>query len=322
MSTSPLAPLTDPEGFGVLGEKYFQALAVQNISPRTIEGKLSSLKGFVAWCGVRDIHRPADLTKAIAEAYQRHLHHLRKDDNAPLSVATQRKLMTDVKVFCRWLVKVGYLPYSPVETLEMPKVPKKLPRAVLSAEEVEKVLAQADTDSVRGLRDRAIMEVLYSTGIRRGELVNLQIQDLDRGRGLLRIHQGKGNKDRVVPIGDRALGWVARYLDEARPELMKNLSEASLFISCYVGKRMSGGALTSCLREYIEQAGIDKPGSVHIFRHSTATLMLENGADIRHIQSLLGHADLSTTQLYTQVAITHLKDVHEKTHPANRKKPK
>ena len=184
-------------------------------------------------------------------------------------------------------------------------------------EEIERLLSQPDIDTAIGLRNRAIMEVLYSTGIRRAELLDLQMQDVDGTRGLLRVNQGKGQKDRIIPIGERALRWVARYLEEARPELLRRVSDSTLFLSERFGKRIGESTLSKCLRAYIEQAGINKPGAVHIFRHSTATLMLENGADIRHIQALLGHADLSTTQIYTQVAVTHLKDVHQKTHPAN-----
>ncbi len=316
MVSSPLAALNDPEGFGVLGEKYFQALAVNNRSPKTIEAKRMDLRRFVAWCEVRDITRPSELTKATAEAYQRHLHHHRKEDGKPLSVGTQRHRITVVKMLYRWLVNAGYLPHSPLEAIELPKLPKQLPKAILSVEEIEQVLSQPDIETPTGLRNRAMMEVLYSTGIRRAELLDLQLQDVDAARGLLRVNQGKGQKDRIIPIGERALKWIARYLDDGRPELVKRVSESILFISWHFGGRMHESTLTGALREYVKQAGIDKPGSVHIFRHSTATLMLENGADIRHIQALLGHEDLSTTQIYTQVAITHLKDVHQKTHPA------
>jgi len=321
-SLPSLAALTNPEGFGVLGEKYFQALAVSNASPKTIDGKRMILKRFVAWCEVRDIHKPSDLTKNTAERYQKHLHHHRKVDNKPLSVGTQRLNITTVKMFYRWLVKAGYLAHSPLEAIELPKLPKQLPKAVLSAEEVEQVIKQADIEVPTGLRDRAMMETLYSTGIRRAELLNLKIHDVDRSRGLVRITQGKGQKDRIIPIGERALQWIGRYLDDARPELVTKVSEEALFLSWHFGKRIAESTLTRRLGEYVKQANINKPGSVHIFRHSTATLMLENGADIRHIQALLGHEDLSTTQIYTQVAITHLQDVHKKTHPTSAKKEK
>lgn len=314
----PIGSLNDPEGFGCLGEKYLHDLAVKNGSPQTIENKHQELIRFVDWCSIRSIECPAGLTLKMAEGYQKHLHHYRKDDGKPLSITTQRGRLTIIKMFYRWLVKTHYLPYSPWENIELPKLPKQLPKAVFSEQEVEKVLQQADVNTPVGLRDRAIMETLYSTGIRRKELLSLQINDVDRFRGLVRINEGKGQKDRIIPIGERALYWIGLYLTESRPELVNDINEQTLFIS-HFGSPLSRSTLTERLRDFIVAAGIDKPGSVHVFRHTTATLMLENGADIRHIQAMLGHEDLSTTQVYTHVAVTHLKDVHRQTHPAKLK---
>ena len=315
----PIAELNDPEGFGVLAEKYFMDLAVHNASETTIQGKRGYLKYFAHWCLERSIDRPESVTHPLAERYQRHLHQHRKVDGKPLSIGSQRQRMTAVKMFYRWLVKASYLSHSPLEHIELPKMPKQLPKSVLNEQEMDLLLAQPDLQRVTGLRNRAMMETLYSTGIRRAELLNLQINDVDRGRGLVRVTKGKGQKDRIIPIGERAVYWLERYLDESRPALVVNVSESTLFISRF-GQRLSEPMLTGTMRGYLRQAGIDKPGSVHIFLHSTATLMLEHGADIRHIQALLGHEDLSTTQIYTQVAITQLKAVHDKTHPAKLKK--
>jgi len=264
---------------------------------------------------IRDINKPEELTQTLAERYQKHIHYHRKEDGKPLSIGSQRGRMTAVKMFYRWLVKVGYLTSSPIEMIELPKMPQQLPKAILSEKEMDKVLAQPNLGTATGLRDRAMMETFYSTGIRRAECINVNINDVDRTRGLIRINLGKGQKDRIIPIGNRAIFWIERYLIDSRPELVKNVTEESLFISNQ-GKRLKEATITSRFGEYIKQAEINKSGSVHIFRHSTATAMLENGADIRHIQAMLGHADLSTTQIYTHVAITKLKEVHDKTHPA------
>ena len=312
--TDSIAPLDEPEGFGVLGEKYLSDLAVQKYSQPTLDGKRQTLRRFAHWCQVRDLTRPEQITLELAERYQHHLHHYRKDNDQPLSIGSQRSRMTAVKMFFRWLAKKGFLSYSPIEAIELPKLPQQLPKAILSEQEAEQVLAQPNLDTAIGLRDRAIIETLYSTAIRRSECLNLNVTDIDHHRGLLRITQGKGRKDRIIPIGDRAIQWVDHYLKEARPDLIQMVAEPALFIS-YKGTRMHPTSMTWRLGNYIKQSGINKPGSVHIFRHTTATLMLENGADIRHIQAQLGHADLSTTQVYTRVAITHLKAVHEKTHP-------
>lgn len=314
----PIAEINDKEGFGALGEKYFEYLAVNNMSPRTIEGKRFKLRQFATWCGERDLHKPENITQEIAERYQRHIHHYRKDNGKPLSIGSQRQRISDVKMFYRWLVKAGYLLYSPLENLEQPKMPKQLPKSVLNEQEIEKVLLQPDLRTAPGLRDRAMMETLYSTGIRRAELLNLKINDLDRFRGLIRINLGKGQKDRIIPIGERALYWIERYLVDSRPEMIKEVSEDTLFISMQ-GKSLDPTTITQRLHDYIKRAGIQKSGSVHIFRHTTATVMLEHGADIRLIQAMLGHADLSTTQIYTQVAVKHLKEVHDRTHPAKLK---
>jgi len=311
----PIAEINEIEGFGVLGEKYFEHLAVSNFSERTIENKRFTLRLFAKWCESRDIDKPENITQTLAERYQKHLHYHRKEDNKPLSIGSQRQRMTAVKMFYRWLVKTGYLTASPIEMIELPKMPQQLPKAILSEKEMDKVLAQPDLGTATGLRDRAMMETFYSTGIRRAECINLNINDVDRTRGLIRINLGKGQKDRIIPIGNRAIFWIERYLIDSRPELVKDVTEETLFISNQ-GKRLKETTITSRFGEYIKQADIDKSGSVHIFRHSTATAMLENGADIRHIQAMLGHADLSTTQIYTHVAITKLKDVHDKTHPA------
>lgn len=193
-------------------------------------------------------------------------------------------------------------------------MPKQLPKDILSIEEVETVLNQPDLTSPFGIRDRAIMETLYSTGIRRTELVNLTIYSIDQNRGTVFIDQGKGKKDRVVPIGERALAWISKYLDEVRESLLSDPNEGTLFIT-YQGNGFHPNKLTAIIRDYIKQADIGKSGSCHLFRHSMATLMLENGADVRFIQELLGHARLDTTQRYTHVSIGKLKDIHSATHP-------
>jgi integrase/recombinase XerD len=184
-----------------------------------------------------------------------------------------------------------------------------------SAREAELVLSQPDVTEVMGLRDRAILETLYSTGIRRMELVNLRVQNLDTERGTLLVRQGKGKKDRMIPIGERALVWIEKYLSDARPQLVCGRDEGVLFLN-RLGETIAVDRLTTTVRGYIEQARIGKAGSCHLFRHTMATLMLENGADIRFIQAMLGHVCLSTTELYTQVSIKKLKEIHTLTHPA------
>ena len=189
-------------------------------------------------------------------------------------------------------------------------------KAILSASEADKVIDQPNVNDACGLRDRAMLELLYSCGIRRRELAELKLYSFDRDRKTLMITQGKGKKDRVVPVGQRALDWIERYLEEGRPKLVVDPNEQTLFLST-LGQQLEPDSLTEYVRRYVESAEIGKKGSCHMFRHTMATLMLENGADIRYIQAMLGHADLRTTQIYTQVSIRKLQQIHKLTHPAD-----
>jgi integrase/recombinase XerD len=199
--------------------------------------------------------------------------------------------------------------------VDYPKVGFRLPKVVFTPAEAEQVLAQPDLDTVLGLRDRAILEVLYSTGIRRMEAGNLDVTDLDEQRGTVLVRQGKGAKDRMVPIGERAVAWVSKYLAESRPLLAGDSTTAALFVS-KTGERLTGSGFTKMANRYIRAGDLGKLASCHVFRHTMATAMLENGADIRFIQEMLGHAKLTSTQVYTRVSIAKLKAVHTATHPA------
>ena len=310
-------PVASPDiagGFGVLVQQYLAALAVQQYSPRTIEDKYRAIKRFTDWCAIREIQRVSQTDQARAQRYQHHLHQYRKEDGMSLSADTQRGLLGKVKGVYDWLLAQQHVISNPFALLSMPKSPKRLPGGVLSVEDIEKVMQQPNLDTRHGLRDRAMLEVVYSTGIRRAELLALGLTDIDRSRGIAYVRQGKGRKDRIIPIGERALFWVDRYLIDSRPELARRHSSPALFIT-EQGNPLSRSHVTKRFGEYVQAANIGKQGACHIFRHSTATLMLEHGADIRHIQAMLGHECLSTTQIYTQVAIGHLKDVHTRTHP-------
>jgi len=216
-----------------------------------------------------------------------------------------------------WLLRTQRIQSNPASALERLRVPRRLPRAILSEREAECVLAMPPVHTWRGLRDRSVLEVLYSTGIRRSELTQLDISDLDCSRGTLMIREGKDRKDRVVPIGARAMAWVRLYLDQGRIHSVRQPHTPALFLNDR-GRRIRPTRLTDRLRRYLIASGVDKPGSCHVWRHTMATLMHDAGADIRDLQEILGHADLSTTEIYTHVSITRLKVVHLRTHPAER----
>ena len=197
-----------------------------------------------------------------------------------------------VRTWFRWLVRNNHILHNPASDLDMPKLEKRLPRAVLNEEEAERVMIQPDLRDPLGVRDRAILETFYSTGIRRMELVNLKLYNVDHLRGTLSIWLGKGKKDRVVPIGERALAWVDKYLREARPQLVMEPDEGTLFLSIEGGP-FHLDRMSKLVRDYVEQANLGKSGACHMLRHTMATLMLENGADIRFIQEMLGHSELA-----------------------------
>ena len=305
----------DPMGLNQYMHRYFEWMQIKNYSPKTIETREVYLSQFIHWCDQRGLIRPGEITKPIVERYQRYLFHYRKKNGDPLSFRNQATRLVAVRAWFKWLTKENYILYNPASDIEMPKIEKRLPKAVLSEREAEAILNQPDLNTHVGIRDRAILETFYSTGIRRTELTNLGIQDIDADRGVLTVRQGKGKKDRVIPIGERAILWVEKYLYEIRPELVCNIDGGTLFLSS-TGEKLHPGSMTKLVSDYVKQSKISKKGSCHMFRHTMATLMLENGADVRFIQAMLGHVKLETTEIYTQVSIKKLKQIHTLTHPA------
>jgi len=294
---------------------YLQWMAERNFSAATITNRRTYVGGFVRWCDERGLSTPAEVTRPVLERYQRHLYLLRKADGQPLSIRNQSGRLVALRCWFRWLSRGRQILSNPAADLDMPRQEYRLPAAILSAEEAERILAMPDLATPTGLRDRTILEILYSTGIRRLELLGLNCMDIDHGRGTLMVRQGKGKRDRVVPIGDRALAWVTRYCDEVRPGWRLADDEGALFLTP-LGERMGDSRLTQAVGGYVRASGVNKPGSCHLFRHTCATLMLEGGADIRYIQAMLGHVLLDSTMLYTRVSIRLLKDIHTATHPA------
>jgi integrase/recombinase XerD len=307
----------DALGFNALAHGYLEWMRTRSFTEQTIEGRVKELRPFFEWCAARGLARPSELTRPMLERYQRHLFHYRKQNGRPLGFAVQRGRLYAVRGFFRYLVRHNLILSNPASELELPRVPQRLPRFVLSASEVERVLMQPDLSEPRGVRDRAIIETFYSTGMRRTELAHLEVFGVDVERRVVMIRQGKGQKDRVVPIGERALAWVQKYLAEVRPGWVVEPDGGVLFLT-HTGEPLDAGYLTHLVRRYVEKAALGKRGSCHLLRHSMATLMLENGADVRFIQALLGHAKLETTQIYTHVSIRALQEIHAATHPAER----
>jgi integrase/recombinase XerD len=295
--------------------EFLEWSGVTGCTTDTIETRRQSLRVFLLWCAERSIAKPQDLTLPILERYQRYLFHYRKTNGQPLGFISQRSRLVPLKTFFKWLTRSRFILYNPASELVLPRPPKRLPRHIFTLQEIESIMGHCDLATPQGLRDRALLELLYSSGVRRMEAARLKVFDLDLDGGALFVREGKGRKDRMVPIGERACAWIAKYLADARAQMVMEPDEQWLFLTDY-GEPMLKDRLGHLVRGYIERAGYSFPGSCHLFRHAMATHMLENGADIRFIQAMLGHAKLTTTEIYTQVSILKLKEIHSATHPA------
>jgi integrase/recombinase XerD len=338
------APTLTPLTLRDLLPLYADEMRMRAFSPSTVETQSMLMRWFIAFCAEREVHHAHAVTRALVERYQHHLFTLRvkvgapsrpsSDDVAsgdaanaaalrPLSVRGQHGRLWAVVRFFRWAVRAGHVEHSPAAVIELPRLPHPLPKPALSEAEVERIVALPDVNAADGLRNRALLEVLYATGIRRGEATQLTLDCIERERGVLRIEQGKGRKGRIVPISARALTWLDRYLDQVWSRFPQAMAHRRVFISVddakrhHQGRPLSASTLTRILGNYVAAAGVNKAGACHIFRHTAATLMMEHGADIRAIQDFLGHSDLKTTGIYTNVSLKFLKEQHAKTHPSS-----
>ncbi|NLV20580.1 MAG: site-specific tyrosine recombinase XerD [Syntrophomonadaceae bacterium] len=232
------------------------------------------------------------------------------DEGAAYS--TVARSLSSIKSFYKFMVMEDHLAINPTTDLETPKINRKLPR-VLSIEEVDKLIEQCNVMRPLGLRDRAMLELMYGTGLRVSELLSLQIDDINFTAGFLRC-LGKGRKERIVPVNNSSITWVQRYLTRSRRELVRSQHERTLFLNAH-GRPMTRQGFFKILSGYAEKSGIQKEITPHTLRHSFATHLLENGADLRAVQEMLGHADISTTQIYTHITRSHLREVYHQCHP-------
>lgn len=223
------------------------------------------------------------------------------------SSATITRMVTSLRRFHQFLRQERFVDHDPMQHIDSPKKEQKLP-SILSIEEVEQLIETPDTDTVLGIRNRAILEVMYATGLRVSELIGLKLKDLHLSLGLLQT-TGKGDKERIIPLGDYAIKWIETYLDEARPLLVKDRTEEHLFVNHH-GHALSRQGIWKNLKQVVQEAGITKTVTPHTLRHSFATHLLENGADLRVVQELLGHVDISTTQIYTHITKQRMADVY------------
>jgi integrase/recombinase XerD len=309
-----------PDALALCAEAWLEALRVRNYSAGTVLAREASLRLFMQWAAERDVHRASEVARPILEAYQRWLLHHEatsgRSKGKRLSWSTQRERLQALKGWFQWLTRRNVLLHNPASELELPRMEKPLPVHGLSREEIERLRNRFDLTDPLGVRDRAILEMFYATGLRRAEVGRLGLTDVSVERGTVTVRQGKGKKDRVVPLGAHAAYWFEKYVREVRPRLVLDAREQALFITAY-GEAFALDVLSNMVSDWLKASGVAK-GSCHLLRHTCATHMLEGGADIRYVQQLLGHEDLNTTAIYTQVAIRQLIEVHARCHPAGK----
>ena len=292
---------------------FLQSYEVRGRAKRTVEEMERRLGSFKKYLSANRISHIDEITQDVVKSYQTYLYHCKKPCGSPYAVTHQNLLLGAAKQFTRYLNESGYLVSDPAQHVRYAREPKRLPSTVLTQSEARKILQVPDTKCLLGYRNKTILEVLYSTGIRSEELIHLTLGDVDCHDGFLLI-RGKGGRERIVPVGKIACCYLEKYIAVIRPELVKDERNIHVFLSVR-GNKLSRNGINDFIRIYTKQAGIRKNVHCHTFRHTCATLMLKNKADIRIIQELLGHVSLDTTQVYTHLAITDLKDIHKKCHP-------
>jgi integrase/recombinase XerD len=286
---------------------YLRHLEVERrLSPNTLDAYRRDLGRLAGHAAAHD-RTVEQLTRSDLEEL------VREVMMAGLSPTSAARLVAAVRGFYRYLRIGGGVAQNPADDLEAPRILASLPRC-LSLEEVDALVTSPDVATPRGLRDRALIEVLYATGLRVSELVGLRVTDVRLDHGYVQT-LGKGSKERIVPLGDVAVTWVRRYLADGRPALIRRRDSPWLFVNARGGARLSRVGFWKLLKAHGRRAGVRSHLSPHVLRHSFATHLLERGADLRAIQAMLGHADLSTTQIYTHVLEARLRQVYDRFHP-------
>jgi integrase/recombinase XerD len=311
-------PRLDPRSFKAILEALVEDLTVRWYSKHLVKQERAVLLRFfdhLRGAGIRDLRQ---VTEAHVTSYAAHLKDARTAKGTPYSVATVRTYVSAIQRLFRWLLARGGILQDPTLELVLPSW-KRLPRALLNQAHARALVASPDPLTERGKRDRAVLELLYGTAIRVGECERLDLRDLDLVRGQVFVRTGKGRKDRVVPLVGRAADAVESYLRDARPELVKDPSERALFLTNR-GGRLGVKRIQDLVRMNAKAAGITLRVTPHTLRHGCATHLLQRGADIRHVQKLLGHASVETTAIYTRVESQDLRKAIQRAHPRERRR--
>lgn len=281
--------------------------AERGLGERTVDEYGQEVAHYLAWLGEEGVGGPVEASQGHVEAF------LKAASERGVGAPGRARTLSILRQFHRFLHVDGLASQDPTEQLERPALSRQLPR-LLATDDIERMLAGIDETKPRGLRDAAVLEFFYATGVRVSELCSLKVRDVELGAGYVRV-RGKGQKERLVPIGNAALERLGRYLNEARPAILKGKKSQALFVSSWGGSFTRQG-VAKLVEKHARAGGLgDKPVSPHKLRHAFATHLVEGGADLRAVQMMLGHADLSTTQIYTHVDSRRLKAVYDKYHP-------
>jgi len=306
-----------PPGLSSLLKPFGEALKVKGYAPLTRRSYLWALPKFLAFLETRGVREITRVKREHIYAWHSRLINARKRDGSPYHVQSIGGRLAAVKSFFAFLVENDYLLADPAASLKLPKVPREIKREPLTEAEVAAYLKVIPTNTLKGYRDRTVAEVLYATGIRVSELIALALGDVHLCEKILVVRKGKGGKGRIVPLSTWAVAYLKGYLKDVRPKLQTQESGQHLFLNLR-GRALGDDALCDMLKDYAKRAGIEKPVTPHVFRHTFATHLLRHGADLRAIQEMMGHKQVSTTQVYTRVEISDLKAVHRRCHPRER----
>ena len=305
MSSSAVAIRRDQDSNII--ESFLDNLWMEyGLSENTLSAYRNDLFNLVKWL--------SNLQISIADAQRDHLlEYLSYRVGKGMQPRSAARLLSSIRRFYRYQIRQGHLDVDPTDQIEFPKLGRQLPE-VLTEEDVEKLLMAPNVSKPQGIRDRAMLEILYACGLRVSELIGLRMHQLNLRTGVLRV-LGKGSKERLVPFGEQAGEWLDRYLADARPQLLKERSNCDVLFVSNRGAGMTRQAFWHVIKRHAQAVGIDKHLSPHTLRHAFATHLLNHGADLRVVQMLLGHSDLSTTQVYTHIAQARLQELHREHHP-------
>jgi len=300
--------------FDELAQRYAAYMELRHFAGRTIITQSAALRILFRFLAEAKVPDAQAVTSVCLRDFQRWHHYEPTTRGAARSVAYQNRVLTTVRSFFRFLHREGLIAHNPATELEYAREPERLPRNILTPAEARRIIEAPDTGTVLGYRDRAMLETLYATGIRKNELMSLTLDDVKLDEELLRINGGKGAKDRVVPLTAVACSFLENYVKAVRPQLLGKKKSPRLFVSLR-GQPMARNTVSAVVEKYAARAKIKKRVTCHLWRHSCATHLLQNQANLRHVQEILGHRSLATTERYLHLTITELKEAHRRFHP-------